>query len=240
MYSPCSSRRSFIKACAAFAALSAASSSRIAPPAFGQEGAPKSKLVGKDGNPIKASTLAQDENYLFLYPYISTACLLLRLGKPTEHDIERIGDNAAPYKWPGGTGNGHDVVAYSTICAHALSADSKQISFLTYNTGKNKVTGNERVITCCSHAAIYDPAAGGKVVNGPAPFPLAAVELRHDAATDELTAVGFMGTQLFDRFFSAQKEDLIAEFGRGGYKEFVGGQTTVLPMKEFSKDIVRC
>ncbi len=240
MYSPCSSRRSFIKACAAFAALSAASSSRIASPAFGQEGTPKAKLVGKDGKPIKASTLVQDENYLFLYPYVSTACLLLRLGKPTERNIERIGDNAAPYKWPGGMGQGHDVVAYSAICAHALTGNSKQTSFLTYNKGKNKISGHESVITCCSHGAIYDPAAGGKVVSGPAPFPLAAVELQHDAASDELTAVGFMGSQLFDRFFASQKEDLIAEFGRGGYKEIVGGQTTVLPMKEFSKDIVQC
>lgn len=239
MYSPCSSRRSFIKACAAFAVLSAASSSRIASPAFGQE-TPKAKLVGKDGKPIKVGTLVQDENYVFLYPYISTACLLLRLEKPTEHDIERIGDNAAAYKWPGGTGKGHDVVAYSAICAHALTGNGKQTSFLTYNKGQNKITGHESVITCCAHAAIYDPAAGGKVISGPAPFPLAAVELLHDAESDELTAVGFMGSQLFDRFFASQKEDLIAEFGRGGYKEFVGGQTTVLPMKEFSKDIVQC
>ncbi len=238
MYSPCSSRRSFIKACAAFAALSAASSSRS--PAFGQEEAPKAKLVGKDGQPIKASALVQNENYLFLYPHVSTACLLLRLEKPTERDIERIGENAAPYKWPGGTGGGHDVVAYSAICAHAFTGDGKQTSFLTYNKGKNKISGHESVITCCAHAAIYDPAAGGKVISGPAPFPLAAVKLLHDAATDELTAVGFMGTQLFDRFFATQKEDLIAEYGRGGYKEFVGSQTTVLPMKEFSKDIVQC
>ncbi len=240
MHSPCSSRRSFVKACAALAALSAASTGRVVTPAFALEEAPKAKLVGRDGKPVKASALVPHENYLFLYPYISTACLLLRLGEATSRDIERSGEDAAPYKWPGGCGKNRDVVAYSAICAHALTWDGKQTSFLTYSKGKNQISGHERVITCCAHGSIYDPASGAKVVSGPAPFPLASVKLHHDAATDELTAVGFIGSELFDRFFASQKEDLIAEFGRGGYKELVGGQTAVLPMKEFTKDIVQC
>ncbi len=240
MYSPCSSRRSFVKACAALAALSAASSSRLAPPAFALEDAPKVKLADKNGEPIKASKLVPHENYMFLYPYISTPCLLLRLGTRTSRDVEHVGDDAAAYKWLGGAGKEGDVVAYSTICSHALTSDNKQASFLTYSKGKNRITGHERAITCCAHASVFDPALGAKVLAGPAPFPLAAVQLEYDAATDELTAVGFAGSELFDKFFGSQKEDLIAEFGRGGYKELVTGRAIVLPIKEFSKDIIQC
>ncbi len=240
MHTPCSGRRSFIKACAAFAALSAASSSRFAPPAFALEDAPKVKLAGKDGKPIKAGKLVPHENYMFFYPYISTPCLLLRLGTRTPRDIEHTGEGGTPYKWPGGAGKEGDVVAYSAICTHALTADSKQASFLTHSKGMNRITGHERAITCCAHASVFDPALGAKVLTGPAPFPLAAVQLEYDVATDELTAVGFVGTELFEKFFASQKEDLIAEFGRGGYKEMVTGQAAVLPIKEFSKDVIQC
>jgi len=229
-----------VKACAALAALSAASSSRLAPPAFALEDAPKVKLADKNGKPIEASKLVPHENYMFFYPYISTPCLLLCLGTRTPRDVEHVGDDAAAYKWPGGAGKEGDVVAYSAICTHALTADTKQASFLTYSKGKNQITGHERAITCCAHASVFDPALGAKVLTGPAPFPLAAVQLEHDAASDELTAIGFVGSELFERFFASQKEDLIAEFGRGGYKETVTGLATVFPIKEFSKDVIQC
>ena len=118
------SRRRFVKACAAVAALAAARR-RPAEPAFALADAPRLKLVDKAGKPIKAGTLAADENYIFLYPYISTPCLLLRLGAATPRQVERTNADNARYTWPGGVGKDGAVVAYSAICAHAFSYDSR-------------------------------------------------------------------------------------------------------------------
>jgi len=234
------SRRGFVKACGA-AAVCAAGAERLAlPPAFALESAPKLKLVDKAGKPIKASALERHANYVFAYPFVSTPCLLLRLEGATPRNVQQKDDKEAGYVWPGGVGKDGAVVAYSAICAHAFSYDSRQTSFLTYSKARSQLSGRAQAITCCAHASVYDPAEGAKVVAGPATFPLAAIELEYDSASDELTAVGLLGTALFDQFFDAYRADLNAEFGRGGYRALVEGQTTVLAMQEFSQDIVRC
>ena len=66
------------------------------------------------------------------------------------------------------------------------------------------------------------------------------MQLAYDAASDELSAVGLVGTVLFDDFFKAFRADLNAEYGRGAYREVLKRHTTVLPMKEYSKDVVQC
>lgn len=233
-------RRSFVKACSAVAALAAASAGRLVQPAFALADAPKLKLVDKSGKPIKASALEVHANYLFMYPYVSTPCLLLRLGSATPRNVECKNANKAAYTWPGGVGKDGAVVAYSAICSHAFSYDSKQTSFLTYSKARTQVSAHSRAITCCAHASIFDPAAGAKVVGGPATFPLAAVQLAHDAGSDELSAVGMVGTFLFKEFFKAFRADLNKEYGRGVYREVLKQQTTVLPMREYSKDVVQC
>jgi Rieske Fe-S protein len=234
------SRRGFVKACGAVAALAAAASGRLARPARALEDAPKLKLVDKAGTPIMASALEVHANYIFLYPYVSTPCLLLRLGAATTRDVERTGRDAAPYVWPGGVGKDGAVVAYSAICAHALSYDSAQTSFLTYSEQRTQLTERERAITCCAHATVYDPANGAEVVSGPAEFPLAAVQLEHDADTDELTAVGLIGTELFDDFFRTYRAELNAEYGRGAYRARLEDRTTVVPIGEYSEAVVQC
>ena len=198
------------------------------------------KLVDRAGTPLKAAALELHENYTFLYPYISTPCLLLRLGEPAARNVELPLENAAVYRWPGGVGKNGDVVAYLAICTHALTYNGKKVSFLTYNYNQNQISGHARAITCCAHASIYDPASGAKVLGGPAPFPLAAVQLLHDAASDELTAAGLIGNEPIERFFAVQKESLIADFGRGGYRQRISGTATVLPLKEYSDEAVQC
>jgi Rieske Fe-S protein len=220
--------------------IAAVTSGRPIAPAFALQSAPKLKLVDTAGKPLKAGALEVHANYIFRYPYVSTPCLLLRLDKATEHDVVlKDADNAA-YTWPGGVGKDRAVVAYSAICSHTYSSDRTKSSFLTYSQNRNLLTGHSRVITCCAHASIFDPADAAKVISGPATLPLAAVQLEYDAATDEMTAVGLVGTQLLDEFFRAQREDLNAEFGRGGYRVLLEGQTTVLPIGEYSKDVIRC
>jgi Rieske Fe-S protein len=233
-------RRGFVKACSAVAALAAVASARTVRPAFALADAPKLKLVDKAGKPIKAGALAIHENYLFPYPYVSTPCLLLRLGGATPRGVQCKDAGDAAYSWPGGVGRDGAVVAYSAICAHAFSYDGKDNSFLTYSKAPGQLSGRGQTITCCAHGSIYDPAAGATVVGGPAKFPLAAVELAYDTASDELTAIGLVGTVLFDDFFKAFRADLNAQYGRGAYREVLERRTTVLPMREYSKDVVAC
>jgi len=234
------SRRGFVKACSAVATLAAAASARLVEPAFALADAPKLKLVDKGGRPIKASALRAHENYLFAYPYVSTPCLLLRLGGATPRKMERKNAQNAAYTWPGGVGKDGAVVAYSAICAHAFSYDGKANSFLTYSKAPGHLSGKGRTITCCAHGSVYDPAAGAEVIGGPAKFPLAAVQLAYEPASDELSAVGLVGTVLFDDFFKAFRAELNVEYGRGAYREVPKQHTVVLPMKEYSKDVVQC
>jgi arsenite oxidase small subunit len=234
------SRRRFVKACGAMAAVAAASSGRIGQPAFALEDAPRLKLVDGAGAPIKAAALEVGANYVFLYPHVSTPCLLLRLGAATPRDVERTNRDEAAYTWPGGVGSDGDVVAYSAICSHALSYDSGATSFLTYNAAESGLSGVQGAITCCAHGSAFDAANGGAVVAGPAEFPLAAVTLEHDADSDELTAVGLIGTELIDDFFDAYRADLNKEFGRGAYRALLEETTTVLPIDEYSALVVRC
>jgi hypothetical protein len=66
------------------------------------------------------------------------------------------------------------------------------------------------------------------------------VQFEYHADTDELTAIGLIGTTLFGEFFKAYRAELNAEFGRGAYRALIEAQTTVLPIQDYSKDIVHC
>ena len=66
------------------------------------------------------------------------------------------------------------------------------------------------------------------------------MQLDYDADSDELTALGMVGTALFDEFFKAFRADLNAQYGRGAYRDVLERQTTLLPMQEYSKDVVKC
>jgi Rieske Fe-S protein len=239
MDKPTLNRRGFVAACAA-AALGAAASRHLVPPAYALENAPKLKLVDRAGKPIKAGALAVGANYIFLYPYVSTPCLLLRLAAATPRDVTETGRDKASYVWPGGVGKDGAVVAYSAICAHQLTYNGSATSFLTYNEGTSELSGAAGAIICCAHASAYDPANGARVVSGPAEFPLAAVLFDYDARRDELTAVGLIGTVLFDGFFDAYRSNLNSEYGRGAYRNLLKGKTTVMPIEEYSSDVVKC
>ncbi len=233
-------RRSFVKACSAVATLAAASATRLVRPAFALADAPKIKLVDKAGKPIKAGELEVNANYIFPYPYVSTPCLLLRLDAPTPRNVMRTNAEKAPYTWPGGVGKDSAVVSYSAICAHLLTYDSRHASFMTYHRGRSDLSGHERAITCCAHGSTYDAVNGAAVLSGPAEFPLAAVQLACDDGSDELTAVGFVGTVLFERFFEAFRADLNADFGRGAYRELLRDRTVVKPIAEYSDAVSAC
>jgi hypothetical protein len=96
------------------------------------------------------------------------------------------------------------------------------------------------MIHCCSEHSEYDPAAGARVMGGPAPQPLCAILLEHDPATDALFATGTLGGEMFNQFFSKYEMRLSLELGSTQARQRVTGKTTVTALARFCRQQVRC
>jgi len=229
-------RRDFIKFCAATAAAAQT-------PALAADAQPrlyaKVKLLDEKGAPLRASAVPANRNLIFHYPFASTPCFLLNLGKPARASATlKTADNQT-YEWKGGVGGRRSVVAYSAICAHRLSYPTKDISFISYRVEKSARNKLGSVIHCCSEHSQYDPAEGGKVLAGPAPQPLAAILLEHDSKTDEIFAVGTLGGEMFNEFFQ-KFEFRLAIDHNGSPRQAVTGSCVVQPMENYCKQQVKC
>jgi len=77
------------------------------------------------------------------------------------------------------------------------------------------------------------------VVGGPAPQPLSAILLEHDAKSDGLHAVGTLGGELFNAFFAKYEFKLALDYGSGMRRQ-VTGRALVQELHEFCKQQVRC
>ena len=233
-------RREFIKICAAGAAVAAVNNGFTA-----QNSEPRfyarARLVDYDGRPLKASTLQIKQNYIFHYPFRATPCFLLNLGKPTSAGALLATADGRNYHWKGGVGAHSSIVAYSAICAHQLAYPTKQISFISFRDDKTRSSiGHVNVIHCCAEHSEYDPAQGAKVISGPAPQPLAAIILEYDADTDELFAVGTLGGELFNDFFSKYDFRLSMEYGSNKAQKPVTSDVIVTELTNFCQQQVRC
>ena len=193
-------RREFVKLCAASAAAPALPTAAEAASLKARMYA-RVLLVDERGQPVRAAALKAGVTYVFDYPFAATPCFLLRLAKAPAGGIDLRTERGDAYRWEGGVGPERTIVAYSAICAHKLTYPTRQVSFIGYRDAPSPVAGAGKVITCCSDRSVYDPAAGARVVAGPAPQPLATVLLEHDAKRDELFALGTFGGEMFDAFF---------------------------------------
>lgn len=229
-------RREFIKLCAATAA--AAGAPAVAADARPQW-YPRARLVGEDGAPLRARGIPANRNLIFHYPYAATPCFLLNLGRPAKAAAQLQTADRQPYEWRGGVGAQRSIVAYSAICAHRLSYPTRDISFISYRPEKSARNKFANVIHCCSEHSQYDPADGGRVLAGPAPQPLAAILLEHDAASDELTAVGTLGGEMFNEFFGKYEFRLAMESG-GTARRPVQGSAVVVALENYCKQQVKC
>lgn len=231
-------RRKFMKACAVSAALISLPHSAFATskPRFYE----RVRLHDIHNSPLRAGTLARNKNYIFHYPYASTPCFLLNLGKNAGATVTLKTEDGHDYQWPGGVGAARSIVGYSAICAHRLAYPTRQISFISFRpTVSENSHAKAQTIHCCAEHSEYDPARGARVVGGPAKQPLAAILLEHDAGTDELIAVGTLGGELFDAFFEKYDFKLALEHGPGARKP-VAQSAIVTELNNFCQQEVRC
>jgi arsenite oxidase small subunit len=200
----------------------------------------RARLVTSGGGPLNASNLTTGTTYLFHYPFAGTPCFLLRL--PDAAPSANLTDaEGAAYHWNGGVGPDHCIVAFAAICSHQLTRVSKRTSFINYYYDKpSEVAGRAGVIACCAHHSVFDPAAGSKVLSGPAPQPLTAIVLEYDDGTDGLYAVGTQGPEYYDNYFSAYRRELIEEFGRGVARNLVRGSAPVYRLEDYTGAQIRC
>jgi Rieske Fe-S protein len=232
-------RRNFIKACAATCAVGAhemLAAENLSPHFYS-----RAQLVNEGGQPLKAASLVAGRNYIFHYPFESTPCFLLNLGKATVRDVQLKTEGGASYQWAGGVGSRRSIVGYSAICAHRMSYPTPQISFISYRE-QSAPAGAMRpnMIHCCSEHSEYDPAAGAKVLGGPAPQPLAAILLEHDAKSDALYATGTLGGEMFNAFFEKYGFKLAIDYGSSNTRQPVAARTVVKELQQFCKQQVRC
>jgi Rieske Fe-S protein len=194
-------------------------------------------LVEPFGAPFKASTLKPGQPQLFNYPFAASPVFLLALEREVGATNDLATEAKQRYAAPAGVGPMRSIVAFSAICTHKLMYPTPQISFI----GVRKGIGAEpaQVIHCCGDQSRYDPAAGARVIGGPAPQPLAAVILEYDAKTDQLHAVGTQGGEVFDAFFEKYAFKLQTELGVHA-RAASGATAVVQPASAYSKQWQSC
>jgi len=232
-------RRDFVQVCAAGAAGMTLPTEALPVTPQNARKYRRAKLVDDRREPIRAGALQPGVNYVFEYPYSSTPCFLLRLAQPAPGGVELRTESGEIYRWEGGVGEGRSIVAYSAICAHKMTYPTRQVSFIGYRDQPSPVAGRGKVITCCSDRSVYDPAAGARVLSGPAPQPLATILLEHDPRADELFAVGTFGGEMFTQFFTKYEFRLQLEAGPRA-KEEVEGIAIVRTLDNYSSQWAQC
>jgi arsenite oxidase small subunit len=232
-------RRSFIESCTAAAACISAAAPY---PALGADAKPRAYaaalLVDEHGDPLKASRLRTQVNYVFHYPFEATPVFLLDLGKPAPPRSLSTKTRDA-YAWPGGVGARQSVVAYCAICAHKLVYPTREVSFISFRRTRAQRGVQDQLIHCCADHSQYDPARGAEVLSGPASQPLCAVLLAYDRNVDTLTAYATLGGELFDEFFRKYEMKLSLEVGPNA-RNAVAGRAVVRELEKFCRNSIQC
>jgi Rieske Fe-S protein len=201
----------------------------------------KIMLIDADGNPLKASSIVKEENYVFNFPHISTPCILVDLGEKTQKDITLSADDGTEYVFKGGIGKKGSIVAYSAICPHQLTHPQPDTTFFQYVPNGTKTLAYDKteggVFVCSSHLSAFTPKNGGKRVSGPATEGLTQIVLEIDA-DDVLWAVGALGPNRFHDYLDAFKGEFKKYYGnKRKAKKFVKKEAKVVTLKNFSSDI---
>ncbi len=240
-------RRGFVKLCASAAAAVGAHPEVLAQGSGQIKHYERVLLVDSGGTPVEADSLNVGESYIFNYPYATTPCFLLNLGKPTLRDTSLSTEAGARYVWQGGCGPQRSVVAFCAICAHKMSHPARAVSFINYRhenvsfrDAKEKSAERSQVIYCCSEKSVYDPADGARVLGGPAPQPLAAIALEHDESSNYIYAVGTSGGEMYQKFFDTFAFRLALEYETADIRKPTSNVAEVVGIAEYSRTQKMC
>ncbi len=240
-------RRVFFKGCLSAASLALANPSLLAKTKGEIKLYSRARLVDQNDQPIKTASLKSKQCYVFNYPYVSTPCFLINLGQSVDQKEHLITENGQGYDWQGGVGPTNSIVSFAAICAHKLSYPTRTISFISYRPEQVLVdeqnqqsTAAQQVIYCCSERSVYDPLKGAKVLDGPAPEPLTTIILEHDVTHDEYYAIGTLGSEMYDRFFSRFEFNLALENQLENVAEHVTQSARVYHQSEYSEHLQSC
>jgi Rieske Fe-S protein len=231
-------RRGFLAACAGCVAMGAApqlAASELRPRLYS-----RTRLIDERGEPLRTNKITAGRNYIFHYPFEGTPCFLINLGRPSTRNVNLSTADGSGYQWSGGVGPQRSLVAYSAICTHRMTYPTRQISFISYREQSSAPVARGNTIHCCSEHSEYDPAAGARVVNGPAPQPLAAILMEYEAASDSLYAIGTLGGDIYAAFFSKYELKLELDYGTGRARQRAKSVSLVMELASFCKQQVRC
>ena len=240
-------RRGFIRWCASAAAGVAANPSVLAAPGRTSRVYESVLLVDASGQPLTTAALKPRTTYVFHYPLVSTPCFLLKLADPVPPVSGLKTRDEESYESPGGVGPESDIVAFAAICAHKMTHPAKAVSFINFRPEKirfrdadDQVKEAGGLIYCCSEGSVYDPAAGAKVLSGPATQPLTTIRLSFDSTHDQLSATGTIGGELYNEFIEKFGFRLGLERGLADVTAKVQRQTVVIPIDAYSRSLRQC
>ena len=127
-----------------------------------------------------------------------------------------------------------------------MTHPSPAVSFIGYRkqpvgylTDQMEVKQRAAVIQCCSEQSVYDPAQGAMVLGGPAPQPLAAIELDY-RDNGEIYATGVYGGNMFDKYFEKFGDRLMIEYESLDYRDEVADESVVEPLERFTRRKIEC
>jgi arsenite oxidase small subunit len=189
---------------------------------------------------VTAASLEKEVTYVFNYPHISTPCFLIRTPSPAGKNVKLKSEDGSEYVWSGAVGKNNDVVAYSAICAHALTHPNPTDSFMKYVplSGQTMAYPKGGMIVCSAHMSVYDQLNGANNLAGEAKQPLACIILE-EGSDGTLYAVGVLGPDMFQAFFKGFKPELKEQFGSpSAAKVLVSIDTKTVVLQEYTKEII--
>ena len=240
-------RRNFLKIAGVSGAMVAVAPSTITGQLRADDGTlfqayEKVQLVDAAGAPLKASTLKEETNYLFNYPFIGTPSILLDLGEETAKDVKLKSEDGEEYIWKGGVGTKRTIVAYSAICSHQLAHPTPDDSFVQYlERGKTTMACEQKggIIVCSSHLSAFDTSQGCKQIAGPAEQALAAIVIEV-AEDDTLWASAVLGPDKFHEYFKRYKPEMKKFYGgKRKAKKQVKDTALTVTLNEYTKEIIQ-
>lgn len=236
------SRREFVRLCGAALLSASANPAALAGQDQTLRRYQRTCLVDERDRPLRANQLGIGVSYVFAYPYATTPCFLIDLGRPAAGPAELRTKDGDGYVWRGGVGPNRSIVAFSAICAHKMTHPARQVSFINYRhdevrfrNDRDEVDRRAGVIYCCSENSVYDPAAGARVLGGPAPQPLATILMDFEPDTGCLFAAGTIGGEMFESFFDKFRFRLELEHGLDDVRTLVADTTTTVLLENYSK-----